>query len=54
MHEGSNDQVRRMEVPSAGLIDKKLCFGVKTGVKTPKTQILEFGCQISSQINTPE
>ena len=48
---GSNDVVCCKEVPFGGRVDTKLHLGVKIPWKP---QILEPGCQISSQINTLE
>ena len=50
-HDSSNDAVCCKEVPFGGRVDTKLHLGVKT---PKKPQILEPGCQISSQINTLE
>ena len=50
-HIGSNDAVCCKEVPIGGRADTKLNLGAKT---PRKPQILEPGCQISSQINTLE
>ena len=50
-HDSSNDAVCCKEVPFGGRVDTKLHLGVKT---PQKPQILEPGCQISSQINTAE
>ena len=50
-HDGSNVAVCCKEVPFEGRVDTKLHLGVKT---PQKPQILEPGCQISSQINTLE
>ena len=50
-HDGSNDAVCCKEVPFGVRVDTKLHLGVKT---PRKPQILERGCQISSQINTLE
>ena len=50
-HNGSNDAVCCNEVPFGGRVDTKLHLGVKT---PRKPQILEPGCQTSSQIKTLE
>ena len=50
-HDSSNDAVCYKEVPFGGRAVMKLHLGVKT---PQKPQILEPGCQISSQINTAE
>ena len=50
-HDSSNDAVCCKEVTFGGRVDKKLHLGVKT---PQNPQILEPGCQISSQINTVE
>ena len=50
-HDISIDAVCCKEVPFGGRVDTKLHLGVKT---PQKPQILEPGCQISSQINTAE
>ena len=50
-HDSSNDAVYCKEVPFGGRVHTKLHLEVKT---PQKPQILEPGCQISSQINTLE
>ena len=50
-HDGSNDVVCCKKVPFEGRVDMKLHLG---GQNPRKPQILEPGCQISSQINTVE
>ena len=50
-HNSSNYAVCCKEVPFGGRVDTKLYLGVKN---PRKPQILETGCQISSQINIHE